>query len=457
MAKLHSVNPHTYETLGEVDISTEAEIINRVTAAQGAQQAWFELGLSERIARLRNVFEEALTRKSEIVEIQNKEMGMPHHRAAKNFDDNIQRANWYFENAEKYLAPEITYEDEKEVHAVYYEPIGVVAVIVPWNFPFANFVWGTVQNLLIGNTVVLKHSEECPLSGKLLEEIYQHHLPPGVFGQVYGDGSVGQLLLEQNINGITFTGSTKVGKHIFELAGKRFIKSVMELGGSAPGIVFDDADIATTVAKIAEARLNNCGQACSGLKRLIVQEGIYLNLIDALKQKFLDFTPSVVGDVVLEMGPLVAKRQLDLLVSQVEDALGKGAECVVGGNSLEEKLGGAFFEPTLLKRVTAGMRVWQEEVFGPVLPVISFKTEEEAIQMANDTPYGLGGYVFSRDLVKAERVARRIQTGQVSINNTGWQRACNPFGGSKASGFGRQHGKWGFQEMVNIKVITRNK
>lgn len=455
--KLVSINPSNYQELGSVETSTAEEVAAKVKAARATQPKWRDVGLQERIAALRKAFEEFKDHGEEFAQLQSREMGMPITEALQDIDGCMDYANWYFDNAEKYLSPETTFEDDKEIHQVFYEPTGVVAVIVPWNFPFANFVWGALQSLIAGNTVVFKHSEEVPLSGKFLEEVLTKYLPQGVFTQVYGDGEVGKQLIEQDIDMIAFTGSTKTGKFLYETAGKKFIKAVMELGGSAPGIIFEDADIEEAVGGTCDMRLLNAGQCCDGLKRLIVHESI----VDQVTQKIADaFAAKKVGnaeDKNTQVGPLVAKRQLDLLIEQVEDAKSKGAKVVVGGNSLEDKLGGAFFEPTILTNTTKDMRVWNEEVFGPVLPIVTFRTEEEAIVLANETHYGLGSFVFTADKERANRVAAALETGMVSLNNANYVMPFNPFGGYKNSGMGREHGKYGFHEVTQIKVIAKNK
>lgn len=447
MQQLQSINPSTYQVLGTVDISTPQEIEEKVKLARSAQKKWAELGVAKRVSLLKKAFEDLKRKKEEFTLLESQEMGMPIDEAQVDFDGTFDYANWYFDNAEKYLTPETTFENEKEIHQVFHEPIGVSAVIIPWNFPFANFVWGALQSLIAGNTIVLKHSEECPLSGKFIEKIFTSHLPKGVFNEVYGAGDVGRALVNQDIHMIAFTGSTKTGKYLYELAGKKFIKAVVELGGSAPGIVFEDADIDDAVENICFNRLLNQGQCCDGLKRLIVHERVFDEVVKKIASVF----------TTKKIGPLVAKRQLDLLIAQVEDAKAKGAKIITGGNSLEEKLGGAFFEPTVLTNITSGMRVWNEEVFGPVLPVVMFKTEQEAIKLANDTMYGLGAYVYTSDKDKAERVAKAIESGMVSVNSTNYVMPFNPFGGYKNSGFGREHGKYGFSEVTQIKIISKNK
>jgi succinate-semialdehyde dehydrogenase/glutarate-semialdehyde dehydrogenase len=457
MPKLKSINPSNYRVLGEVDVSSPQDIENKIELTRNAQKKWGIIGVQERVRFLQKALEEFKSRKSEFTLLESREMGMPINEAITDFDATLDYANWYFDNAEKYLSPETTFEDDKEIHRVFYEPIGVAAVIIPWNFPFAAFVWAALQSLIAGNTIVLKHSEEVPLCGKFIEDIFTRHLPKGVFNEVYGDGEVGKLLAQQDINMIAFTGSTKTGKFLYEIAAKKFIKAVMELGGSAPGIIFSDADIDVAVKNVCFNRLLNAGQCCDGLKRLMVEESIFDKAVEKIASIFSAKKIGNAEEKSTEIGPLGAKRQLDCLVSQVEDAKIKGAKIVIGGSSLEQKLGGAFFEPTVLTGITEDMRVWKEEVFGPVLPIVKFKTGEEAIRLANQTTYGLGAYVFTRDREKADRVAGSIEAGMVGVNGINYCQPFNPFGGYKNSGFGRENGRYGFREVTQIKIVAKNK
>jgi acyl-CoA reductase-like NAD-dependent aldehyde dehydrogenase len=361
------------------------------------------------------------------------------------------------DNAGLALAKEVTHEDEQSIHTITYEPLGTVAVIAPWNFPLSVSLWGIIPNLLVGNTVIFKISEECPLIGKIIEEIMtSHDLPEGVFSEVYGAGDVGQKLAESDIDLIWFTGSTHVGKLLYTIAAKKFIKAILEMGGSSPCVAFDDIDIPYFAQAIYPERFGNAGQVCDSVKRLIVQDTIFDQVVEELKNVV---ESKVIGDPLsseTHLGPLVAQRQLIKIQEQVDDAVSKGATVITGGHSAEN-LQGAFFEPTILTNISKDMRVWTEEVFGPVLPVISFTTEDEALELANDTMYGLGGRVFSKDIERAKRVASRIDTGTVEINQVSRWLPCNPFGGYKQSGMGREHGKVGFRELCQIKLISLEK
>lgn len=455
MNKIISTNPgKNYKKIGEVRISLPAEIKEKVAQANKAQKIWKDLGIKERIKIITPLYKIVEKRLKELALLITKEVGSPISEVLDDIKWDLTYFKWYLDNSEKYLSDEITYKDSNSNHRVVYEPIGTAASIVPWNFPFGNFLWGVIPNLIVGNTVVFKHSEECQLTGKLLEEMMNElKFPKGVFSEVYGDGKVGEFLVNQDINLIWFTGSSKVGKKLYEIAGKKFIKAILELGGSNPAIIFEDVNPKEITDKLYYKRFLNCGQVCDAVKRLIVHESIFDKVVNELK-KTISFKK--IGEpegIETEIGSLVAKRQLELLESQVNDAVIKGAKIIIGGER-PKGLKGAYYLPTILINITRDMKVWNEEIFGPVLSVVSFKTEEEAILLANDTKYGLGAEVYSNDLKRALRVTSMIEAGAININKGNHWRPCNPFGGYKDSGMGREHGKWGLLELCQIKNIA---
>ncbi len=458
MKKLISTNPaRNYEPVGSVSVSTISEIKQKVAMAQKAKNLWKELGVTKRTELIKPLLAEFMKRKEELALLITKEIGKP---ITESLDDIIWDEGYFksfLENGKKYLAPEITFEDNKSVHKIIYEPIGVAAVITPWNFPFDTFLWAVIPNLIAGNTVVFKHSEECPLTGKFIEEVMnKSQLPKGVFSEVYGDGKVGETLANQDIDLIWFTGSTKVGKRLYEIAGQKFIKAILEMGGSNPAIVFSDVDLDEIIEKIYIKRFLNCGQVCDALKRLIVHESIFDQAVEKLKA--LTETKAV-GDPQnknTDIGSLAAERQLDLLKSQVNDAIKKGAKIITGGKK-PKNLKGAYYLPTILTNVKKNMRVWTEEVFGPVLVIVPFKTEQEAINLANDTSYGLGAQIYSKNNSRTLKIASQIEAGAIDINQGNHWIPCNPFGGYKNSGMGREHGEYGFRELTQLKTIALEK
>jgi succinate-semialdehyde dehydrogenase/glutarate-semialdehyde dehydrogenase len=457
MARLISKNPaRNYEALGEVEISTLEEVQEKVKAAHQAKDGWRKIGLEKRIEYLKQVIESFERDKKQLAELISKEMGKPVKEAMGEMELGIDYFRSYLDKAPSYLKPLLTHEDAKERHEVIREPYGVAAVIVAWNFPFSNFVWQCGENLTAGNTVVFKHSEETPLFGKAIEEVMVKHLPPGVFSEVYGYGDVGEMLINQDVDLICFTGSSKTGIKINTNAAVRFIKTVMELGGSAPGIIFEDANIDAVLESLYQKRFMNCGQMCDALKRLIVHESKLDEIVTKLKEKLKKVK---IGDPLegnTQLGPLVAERQLVLLKEQMADAIEKGASVLLGGKE-PENLKGAYYEPTLLTHITQNMRVWTEEVFGPLLPIITFKDEKEAVTLANDTKYGLGAYIFTADTQRFLKLASEIKSGMISQNSLSYVKVFDPFGGYKLSGNGREHAQFGMSEVTQIKVVAREK
>lgn len=457
MSKIQSINPSNGNLLGEIEISSEKEIQQKVDKANKAKGAWRDLGVAGRVGLLSKVVDNLKKKKEDLAKTASSEMGMPIVLARSDIDDSLHYFNWYLENAEKYLSPEVIFENEKMKHIVFRDPVGISANITPWNFPVSNFVWSVGQTLISGNVVIYKTSEEVPLSGKIIEDVVNSAgIPEGVFSEVYGAGEVGKVLAGSDIDLICFTGSTSTGKYLYKVAAEKFIKVFLELGGSAPGLVFEDANIDRVLDSLFANRFYYSGQVCDGLKRLIVHESKLNEVLEKLSSKIKKTKVGDALDEKTEIGPLVSKKQLNTLNEQFKDALQKGAKAVIGGKE-PEGLDGYFYEPTILTNIDRKMKVWNEEVFGPVLPIMTFKTEEEALRLANDTEYGLGSYIFTEDKTKALRVAKLIETGMVSINNASYLQPSSPFGGYKNSGIGREHGKYGFNELTQIKVVAEEK
>ena len=448
MKTIFSKNPgKNYEVIGQVTATSEADIIQKIRDANAAKEQWRSIGVDERIEYVKKIKQAFLKSEHEIGESISKEVGTPIAECREEVSWDRGYVDWFLENVKAVTAPETTFEDATQIHQILYEPVGSVAVITPWNLPYDMFVWGVIPNLLVGNTVVYKAAEECVLTGKLFEDIAGNILPKGVLSFVHGDAEEGKILVNQPVDMIWFTGSSVVGRELFALAGKKFIRSVMEMGGSNPVIIFEDADIDALLDTVYFKRFSFCGQTCDADKRIIIHESLFDEFINK-------FTKKVESIKIEELGPLVSKKQLELLISQVEDAKNKGAKIVSGGRHLE---GGAYYLPTLITDVTRDMRVWSEEVFGPVLPVVSFKTEEEAISMANDTEYGLGSQLFTKDPERIARVSHELKAGNVDVNGVGHFKPFNPFGGYKASGMGREHGISGFRELCQIKTLSIKK
>lgn len=456
MPKIISKNPaNNYEKIGSVEITEDEEISKKVASANKAKETWKELGVEKRAKMLRPLIKKIEAKKDEFADIIMKEVGKPLSSAKGEVEGAIDDIKWFLDNAGKALKEKVTLKDGDSVHKIVYEPFGTAAVITPWNFPLGMCVWGVIPNLVAGNTVVFKISEECPLSGRLFEEVMNSiDLPEGVFAEIYGAGETGHKLVTENIDLIWFTGSTHVGRELYKIAGKKFIKAILEMGGSSPSVVFEDVDLPKIIPRIYAKRFSNCGQSCNATKRLIVHESIFEEIVDLLKNEIESKKVGRPDDKETDIGPLVAERQVKLLQEQIDDAVEKGAKIITGGEAPDD-LKGAYFKPTLITDITRDMRVWKEEVFGPTLPIVKFKTEEEAVELANDTKFGLGSNVYSKDLERAKRVALRIKAGTVEINGANrWETHLNPFGGYKESGMGREHGMVGFRELNQVKVVS---
>ena len=453
--ELISTNPaRGYEEIGRVPISTEDDVRYAVASARKALPAWRALTPIERGAYFQKFLELYRKRTDEIALLQTKEMGKPitQSRAECNSRDVMLELN--IERSVKVLAQQVLDDENGRVTELHFEPYGVAAAIAPWNYPTSQFLIAIGQPLLAGNTVVFKHSEEVPLTSQLLAELMcEAGFPEGVFTCLYGDGKVGEMLFDSDIDLILFTGSTRVGKLAYQKAAEKFIPVVLEMGGSSPGIIFDDVDLDRVCLSVYQERFSNAGQICCALKRLIVHESIMDKTIEKLTGIISE---QKVGDPLDEsttVGPLVAKRQLELLESQVEDARTKGATIVIGGTR-PEGLNGAYYLPTLITNVSPDMRIVTEEVFGPCLSVLSFRTEDEALAIAHATPYGLSAFVYSGDTTRANRVAHALEVGQVSINGCSYFSTNAPFGGYKQSGMGRTKGDLGFYFVTHQKVIA---
>lgn len=452
---LISYNPSKEnEQVGMIAMSTETDVAAAVAKAKKAYPAWRALSVAERCAyyeRLIPVYEK---RMHAIAEMQTREMGKPITQSRREAESNIDDIRAYMAMAEKYLTPDIVDETDTQKNTVYFDPFGVAAVILPWNFPVTLFIDATIQALLAGNTVVVKHSEENPLTSKLMQDVFDEAgFPDGVIQTVYGDGTVGKMLVEQDIDLIHFTGSSRTGEALYKIAAEKFIPVVLEMGGSSPGIIFEDADLDLVTLCAVQQRFGNCGQICCALKRLFVHESLY----DEVVRRIVAHAKAIsVGDPMHPdtiMGPLVAQRQLDLIEEQVKDAIDKGA-VVETGAARPDGLDGAYYMPTVLTNITKDMRVYTDETFGPVLPIMTFKTEEEAIALANDTPYGLSAFVYTQDMNKAQRVAACIKSGNVAINDTNYFSDHSPFGGQKRSGMGSARGKYGFRYVTQMKTVS---
>ncbi len=453
-----STNPAKgYEEIGSLQATSKEELEEAVVNARAAFSEWRDLGVEERKRFFDRFLEIYKTNIDTIAELQTKEIGKSLESSRGEVVSVISWLENQLKIAPDALAPVVTDSYEDYNITVHREPYGVVGSVAPWNYPTFQFALAVFPQLIAGNTVVFKHSEECVLTSKLLADIMREaEFPPGVFTMIYGNSEEGQRLMESNIDLIHFTGSTKVGKTLYKVAAEKFVPAVLEMGGSSPGIIFEDANLEKACVSVFNERNSNCGQVCSALKRLFVHSSKFDEVVSRLKTIYEKQTIGDPLDPNTTMGPLVAERQLAQLERQVKDAVEKGAVVVCGGKR-PEGLDGAYYEPTILINIKDDMVVLHEEVFGPVLPIIQFETEEEVIRMANETEYGLSGFVYTGDIARGERIAQQLQVGQVSINGELFFGENTPFGGYKKSGIGRGDGKLGYMYVTQTKVVAKPK
>lgn len=458
MRKINSYDPSlNFKLLDSILPTTKAQIKEKVQAAHNAKVMWKEIGIRNRVHWVKKIFEMCKAHEDEMATIISREIGTGITECKDEIAWDWDYFEWFINNAEQILTPKTTFEDDKSISQLSYDPIGVAAVITPWNLPFDLFMWGVIPNLLVGNTVVYKASEECVLTGKLIEELMQSvKLPLGVFSSIHGDEKEGSFLVHQDVDLVWFTGSSAVGNKISEVTGKKKIKAILEMGGSNPAVISSSADVEPALNTIMFKRFIFSGQTCDAIKRLIVHEDIFDSVVLQLKTKIESI---IVGNSLskdTQMGPVVSKSQLELLESQLGDALSKGA-VITARAPLRDELKGAFFAPILLTKIKKTMRVWKEEVFGPILPIIQYKTFDEAIELANDSPYGLTAQIYSTDKSEIDKFASRVKAGSIDVNGAGHFKPSNPFGGCKNSGIGREHGELGFLELCEPKLISNIK
>jgi len=457
--KIQSINPHDQSVIGELEFSTPDQIKNTVSEARKAYEDWKKIAVEERCAYVSKLKEKLIENREELAKLITLEMGKPLAQSLSEIDSELEFISYYADNGSKFLGPETILESNNEHYKVTHEPYGVCVCICPWNFPLSMVTSGVLPAIIAGNTVIVKPSEYTSLSQKMVVDlINETGLPKGVVNLIIGDSSVGKTLLDSDIDLVWFTGSTRAGLDIYKKCGDKFIKALLEMGGSSPAIVLDNANIDNAVENLYWARFLNCGQVCTAVKRLFVQNGIYEKFVD----KFIERVKTAkLGNPVdnNDIGPLVNSRQLQVLEEQVKDAIDKGSEVLIGGKrpASEVLKKGNYFEPTILSNVTMDMKIMKEETFGPVLPTVKFESVEEAIIMVNNTEYGLSAEIYTSDLERGEDIAKKIESGTVAINTDNFFKPECPFGGYKKSGMGREYGRIGMQEFAQVKVIAVNR
>src|SRR5512138_932087 len=447
-------NPASGEVLGSVPDMGVAETKRAIDAAERAWTAWRAKTAKERAAILRKWFDLMMAAQEDLAQILSAEQGKPLAEARGEIAYGASFIEWFAEEGKRAYGDVIpTHQADKRV-LVIKQPIGVSAMITPWNFPNAMITRKAGPALAAGCTVVLKPAEQTPYSALAMAELAERAgIPKGVLNIVTGDAAtIGkELCTNPKVRKLSFTGSTEVGRILMRQSAETIKKLSLELGGNAPFIVFDDADLDAAVEGALASKYRNAGQTCVCANRIYVQDGVYDRFAAKLTEKVKGFKVGAGNENGVVIGPLIDEQGLKKVESHVADALGKGAKIMLGGKRHEK--GGLFFQPTVLTGVTPEMVVSYEETFGPVAPLIRFKTEDEVIALANNTEFGLCGYFYSRDVGRIFRVAERMETGIVGANVGIISTEIAPFGGVKQSGLGREGSKYGLEEYLEVKYI----
>jgi succinate-semialdehyde dehydrogenase/glutarate-semialdehyde dehydrogenase len=446
------MNPATGETVKEYEEITDDELHAAIGRADEAHSTWSRnTSVADRGALVRRVGELHIERREELAKIIVREMGKPIQQALGELDFVGEIYGYYADNAEALMADEPIKLLAGEGSAVVRKSsLGVLLGIMPWNFPYYQVARFAGPNLVIGNTILLKHAPQCPQSAAAIQEIFNEAgFPQGAYGNIYATNEqVEWVIADPRVRGVSVTGSERAGAAVAEIAGRNLTKVVLELGGSDPFIVLGADDLDKVVDDAAAARLDNTGQSCNAAKRFIVVDELYEPFLEKFTAALTAVKPGDPSSSETEVGPLSSETASDRLEDQVKRAIDQGARVVAGGNR-----DGNFFEPTVLTDITPDNDAYREELFGPVAQVYRVSSEEEAVKVANDTPYGLGSYLMTTDAEQAQRVADQIDAGMVYVNIVRADGAELPFGGTKRSGFGRELGRLGADEFVNKKLI----
>ena len=451
-----SKSPATGQVIAEHRYLTNTEAAAMVEKSHGAFKSWKGSSFADRAQVMRNAAAVLRQRRDEYAELIANEMGKPIKEGRGEVEKCALVCEYYAENAAKFLADEPVPTQFQESF-VTFQPLGVVLIVMPWNFPFWQVFRQAACALSAGNTMLLKHASNVFGCAAAIEGVFQEAgLPDGVFLNLpISGGQCGAVLEHKYTRAVALTGSTPVGKSLGAHAGRLVKKAVLELGGSDPYLILDDADVELAATACTSGRILNCGQSCVGAKRFIVMEAVYDEFIERFTAKM---AATKVGDPLsldTDMGPMVDPKSRAEVHQQVQDTVQQGAQLLLGGQPIDGPEGTAFYPPTILAGVQKGMRAYEEEIFGPVATVIKVKDEAEAIFVANDTPFGLGSAVFTRDEAKGRRIAaEELEVGMAFVNDFVKSDPRLPFGGAKESGLGRECSHYGIKEFVNVKTVV---
>jgi acyl-CoA reductase-like NAD-dependent aldehyde dehydrogenase len=449
--KLKTTNPATGEVINEYEIMSKEQIEEITKRSKTTFHEWKKdpIKRAEYLYHVADIFRKDKERLAKVI---TNEMGKIIREARAEVEKCAWVMEYYADNGRVFLTDEIVNTDARKSF-IAFEPLGVIGSIMPWNFPYWQGLRFASPSLMAGNTIVLKPASATMQSGIEIEKAFDKAgVPTGVFQTIVGDSTAAEMLIDsENVNAVTFTGSVPVGAKVAQRATSKLKKTVLELGGSDPFIVCEDADIEKASTGAVKGRFINCGQSCIATKRFIVVKKIANEFIEKFVQKTEKLN---VGDPLsdqTDIGPLINSKSVENMESVVEDSVRKGGEVLTGGERVRSK--GSFYKPTLLRKVTHDMLVLHEEVFGPIAPISIVENELEAIKLSNDSKFGLGASIWTQDLDKAEKLSRSIESGIVTVNNVVISDPRVPFGGIKNSGFGRELSRYGMLEFVNVKSV----
>ena len=448
--KIRTINPATNQVLAEYDNMTNDEIKTVIQKSKSTFQEW-KKDIGKRSIFLHNLSAQLRKDREKLATIATQEMGKPIKESRLEIDKCAWAVEFYAYNGELYLSGEALNSDAIKT-MISYQPLGIIGSIMPWNFPYWQALRFAAPSMMAGNTIVLKPSSATMQCGIEIEKIISKiDSSDHVFSTLIGDSNVAEKLIDSNIDGVTFTGSVEIGAKVAQRATSQLKKCVLELGGSDPFIVLEDADIEKATTGAVRGRFLNCGQSCIASKRFIISKKVANEFIEKFIQKTEDLK---IGDPMsddTDIGPLSTFKGVENIEEMVKDAVDKGAEILTGGERIKDT--GAFYKPTILGNINTNMRIAKEETFGPVAPITIFENEMDAIQIANNSEFGLGASIWTMNLNKAEKFSKLIESGIVTVNNMVSSDPRVPFGGIKNSGFGRELSRYGMLEFVNIKSI----
>jgi succinate-semialdehyde dehydrogenase / glutarate-semialdehyde dehydrogenase len=449
---IQTINPYNNQLLKTFDELTDEQLERKIAKAHKAFQSWRETPVKARAALLKKVASLMRKRKKELAALITLEMGKLIAQSEHEIEMCASVYEYYAKNAAAFLKDRPMKVDDGKAF-VRLTPTGIILAIEPWNYPFNQVARLAAPNIAAGNVVALKHASNVPQCAAMIEKLFKEAgAPDGVFTNLYLSGKrIAKLAEDRRITGMSLTGSEAAGSSMAEAAGKNLKKSVLELGGSDAFVVLEDADVDDAVEKAFLGRFSNMGQACTSAKRIIVVSKIADEFLRKLTARITNLTVGDPLDPKTQIGPMSSEEAVQRLERQVNETIKQGAKLVAGGKRIDRD--GAFYEFTILTDIKPGMTAYHEELFGPVASFYKVKDDAAAIALANDTTFGLGGAVFSKDKARAVRVASQIDTGMVYINRQLASRPDLPFGGTKRSGYGRELSPLGFEEFVNKKLI----